>query len=613
MQENFSQKNLRGRSFKGQDLSQADFSSADIRGANFTNALLIGANFSNAKAGLKLSWAIGLVLGIMLLAVLAGVMLGYGGGFPAFITGLLTHTKQPKAIWTVTGIGLMILITFCVVILQRGIGAILGIFAITIATATGMLAFFGSDKSDFVTASILQSVLIAISIAGVLLISLTLSLSWLLADIKLAIPVGAIILLATIPGAWESLVGIGKPITSTSSLLLSCLLIVGLLALSGYIGLRAIIAGDEKYTLIRQLSINIASSGGTKFRGANLTDADFTQATLKHTDFRKTNLTRTCWFEAKNLDLARIENAYLENSKIRQLVTTKNGEDQDFSNCDLRGLNLKGANLQRADLMGANLSESSLIGADLTEAIIAKAKLYGVNLSEACLTDACIEGWAISTDLVYDNISCDAIYMKWVPPKKTQDRKPDRSSETFQPGDFADFIFPYIDRLIYYTKADQDPRELGKELRIKTIDLYHSSEFNEFNSSAALIALKELAEENPKAELEIVSLRVLGQEKVHLKIAVKGEGDCNQLSENYWIYYKKYNKRPKQEIQQKIEEISRGNDKFANLFSIFTLPRGDSIINVSVGRDISGVLNIGTITGDVSNVINQTSTSSENT
>lgn len=260
MPENFSQKNLRGRSFKGQDLSQADFRGADIRGANFTNALLIGADFSNAKAGLKLSWAIGLVLGIMLLAVLAGVMLGYGGGFPAFITGLLTNTnKDPcnfnpsqeytpasaKAIWTLTGIGLMILITFCVVILQRGIGAALGIFAITIATATGILAFFGSDKSDFVAASILQSLLIAISIAGVLLVSLTLSLSWLLADIKLAIPVGAIILLATIPGAWESLVGIGKPIPLTSSLLLSCLLIVGLLALSGYIGLRAIIAGDE--------------------------------------------------------------------------------------------------------------------------------------------------------------------------------------------------------------------------------------------------------------------------------------------------------------------------------------------------------------------------------
>lgn len=323
--------------------------------------------------------------------------------------------------------------------------------------------------------------------------------------------------------------------------------------------------------------------------------------------------------QSKNLDLARIENTYLENQKIQKLVTTKNAENQDFSNCDLRGINLKEANLKYTNLTGANLSESNLVGADLTGAVIAKAKLYGVNLSHAFLTGACIEGWAISTDLVYDHISCDAVFMRWVAPEKRNEedpcRKPDRYNEKFKEGDFADFIFPYIDRLIYYTKTDQDPRELGKELRIKTIDLYHSSEFNEFNSSAVLIALKELAENNSAAELEIISLRVLGQEKVHLKIAIRGEGDCNKLSEDYWIYYKKYNKLYKdfpQEIQKKIEDIAKNNDKFSHLVSIFTLPRGDSIINISVGRDISGVLNLGTITGEISNVNNQISTSPEN-
>jgi uncharacterized protein YjbI with pentapeptide repeats len=607
MPQDFSKKDFRGKSFIKQDLSQYDFSNADIRGANFTNCLLVSKNFSNAKTGLKLSWIIILICIILLLTIIAGVMIGYGGGFPAFIMSIKPENISSQVVWLLISTGFLILITFFVVVLKQGIGAGLGIFSIIIVMITAMIGIFG-QVGHILAQSLIQSLMIAITIAGVLLGSLLISVSWLVAGIKLLIPVVMITTLWTVLGLLEVLFGTlsGSAINSSSSasILFSCLLIVSLLALSSYIGFRAIIKDDPKYRLIRQLAINITSLGATSFREANLTDADFTQANLKHTDFRKANLTRTCWFESKNLDLARIENAYLENPKIRQLVTTKNGEDQDFSNCDLRGLNLKGANLKKADLMGTNLSESSLIGADLTEAIIAKAKLYGVNLSEACLTDACIEGWAISTDLVYDNISCDAIYMKWVPPKKTQDRKPDRSSETFQEGDFADFIFPYIDRLIYYTKADQDPRELGKELRIKTIDLYHSSEFNEFNSSAALIALKELAEENPKAELEIVSLRVLGQEKVHLKIAVKGEGDCNQLSENYWIYYKKYNKLPKQEIQQKIEEISRDNDKFANLFSIFTLPRGDSIINVSVGRDISGVLNIGTITGNVSNVIN---------
>ena len=55
--------------------------------------------------------------------------------------------------------------------------------------------------------------------------------------------------------------------------------------LSAWIGYQTI-KGDEKYTLIRDLAIAFAAIIGTSFRDANLTDADFTNATLKSTDFR---------------------------------------------------------------------------------------------------------------------------------------------------------------------------------------------------------------------------------------------------------------------------------------------------------------------------------------
>ncbi|MDE5118840.1 MAG: pentapeptide repeat-containing protein, partial [Trichodesmium sp. St19_bin1] len=50
--ENYRRRNLRGRSFKNQDLSHEDFSYSDIRGTNFANANLTGTNFSYALAGL---------------------------------------------------------------------------------------------------------------------------------------------------------------------------------------------------------------------------------------------------------------------------------------------------------------------------------------------------------------------------------------------------------------------------------------------------------------------------------------------------------------------------------------------------------------------------------
>ncbi len=48
---NFSNQNLRNRSFKGLDLSGANFSGCDIRGCNFTGAILRGANFQGARMG----------------------------------------------------------------------------------------------------------------------------------------------------------------------------------------------------------------------------------------------------------------------------------------------------------------------------------------------------------------------------------------------------------------------------------------------------------------------------------------------------------------------------------------------------------------------------------
>ncbi len=72
MPKDFSHQDLRGKSFKGQDLTGADFSYSDIRGVNFKGAILKGAHFTNAKGGLiKKLFALYLLL-LLVLSVFSG-------------------------------------------------------------------------------------------------------------------------------------------------------------------------------------------------------------------------------------------------------------------------------------------------------------------------------------------------------------------------------------------------------------------------------------------------------------------------------------------------------------------------------------------------------------
>ena len=126
--------------------------------------------------------------------------------------------------------------------------------------------------------------------------------------------------------------------------------------------------------------------------GSDLTSANFSQAVLKNTDFRNTNLIGTCWCNAKSLEFARLGNTCLANPKIRQLVVTCDGQGRNFDGLDLTGVNLQDANLQDASFIGAYLNQSNLRGADLSRTILKQAQLEGADLTGAILTGTYIEG-----------------------------------------------------------------------------------------------------------------------------------------------------------------------------------------------------------------------------
>lgn len=80
--------------------------------------------------------------------------------------------------------------------------------------------------------------------------------------------------------------------------------IASLITLSAYISWQAM-KGNKKYALIKTVSVALAARGGTSFRRANLTEANFYQVNLKNIDFRQANLTRIYGKDSFKLDLAR--------------------------------------------------------------------------------------------------------------------------------------------------------------------------------------------------------------------------------------------------------------------------------------------------------------------
>jgi uncharacterized protein YjbI with pentapeptide repeats len=302
-----------------------------------------------------------------------------------------------------------------------------------------------------------------------------------------------------------------------------------LVLFSAYIGWRAL-TEDKKNAWVRSFAIAFATTGGTSFYGADLTDAEFTSATLKNTDFRNTILTRTCWHNAKQLNYVCPGNTYLQHVEVRQLLVGGEGQDKKFDREDLRGVNFQGANLVDASFIGADLSQANLQDADLSRANLKQTQLDGTDFTGATLTGAYIQDWNITSQTKFNGVRCDYVYMR-SPTKENPDplRKPDNREEVFKDGDFADFIQPIFDTLNLYHNQGVDPRAIA-------------------------IAFKTLAESNPDTELEIVAMEKRGQDKFLLRAKTAATADKSELSAEYFDTSNQLKALPEREIKLLLAE-----------------------------------------------------------
>lgn len=546
----FSNTNLQGADFRGKTLINTDFSGADIRGANFRDAILIGANFCNAKAGLPVSRVISLIIVSILLSFLTGLISAYSG---ALINELLTNSSYGALFFGLTA--LITSIILLIVIYWQGLGVQLATVAGVIAAC--LIAVIAFADNDTAVGAQFTALALAGIIAGIGNIALAIAIAKII-YLKAAFRIMAVT--AIVGAVVGALLGISEEAVLVVAIPVTSLVAVATIVFGIHAGKRAIL-GNHKFRIICNLAIAIVAKGGTSFYSADLTEADFTNASLKHVDFRRSILARTCFFQVQKLDNARVEGTYLENQDIRQLAVTKDGRYQKFDKLNLRCVNLKNAQLQDASFISTDLSAATLENANLSGVKLVETQLYQADLTNACLTGACIENWGISTVTKLEKIKCEFIYTQLGSQSgKNYSRKPDNDEETFQEGDFTDFIRPIIKTLDLYQKQDIDPREVGKQ--IKTIDLVHRKNID---PTAIAIALKQLSDNHPEVGLKLSILDRPSSDKIRIQALVAGDANLSQLSTEYADTYNQVKSLSDSELRAVLAKIAETDEQISNL------------------------------------------------
>jgi uncharacterized protein YjbI with pentapeptide repeats len=298
-----------------------------------------------------------------------------------------------------------------------------------------------------------------------------------------------------------------------------------------YIAWRAL-AGDEKHAFVRKIAIAFATTGGTSFRNADLTDANFTKATLKSTDFRTANLTRTCFRNTERLDRARVGNSILADTRVRELLITGNGYKKSYVGADLQGANLTGVNLNEANLKQANLSKATLHQADLELANLTETQALATDFTEAYFTGACLESWNIDANTKLDRVDCRFVYLLENAKPGTDDRERRPSSGEFRRGVFT---------------------KLFEEV-LTTVDLIFDKGID---WKAFVTAFKKVQVENEGTELAIQIIENKGDGVVVVRVSVPTDANKEKIhsefTQNYQLAIKELDKyKELYEYQRKI-------------------------------------------------------------
>ncbi|MEM6867381.1 MAG: pentapeptide repeat-containing protein [Cyanobacteria bacterium P01_C01_bin.121] len=446
----FSGQSLVGRSFKGQDLANADFSQSDIRSANFANANLRGATFHQSRAGvsrprqlLQCSLLIACSVALGMVSIIVGTFsatfwLPENVDQFGFIPGLLCLLSLaamgfPLIYQGFTRSGFQNTMVVCAIVIA-GIGA---------GTLTE-----GAAQAAYSAGSIASAVVLAMSNVVILTSAGLIGGRWLV-GLGLACSIASSLkhygyiywpAIETVSGQ-STRVMADYPLNHVGMVI-----VVLEIAIAGVYVASRVLAKDERFDLVKKVASNLVTLGGTTFHRANLTNANFTEATLKCTDLSKAILVRTNFHHAQQLytcklSYAHFEDSYLQLPRLQQLAATQIGKNQNFDQLDLKGIYLRSVDLSDTSFINTNLSAANLQNVNLSRAKLINTQLDDADLLGACLTGAYIHNITITADTQLGGIECQYIFTRLPTAENPNpNRIPSAPREVFKPGEFASFI-----------------------------------------------------------------------------------------------------------------------------------------------------------------------------
>jgi uncharacterized protein YjbI with pentapeptide repeats len=367
---------------------------------------------------------------------------------------------------------------------------------------------------------------------------------------------------------------------------------------------RQAFKGDKKFSVIRTFGIALSSIGGTSFQGADLTDSNFSKAILKSTNFNHTKQKQTIlawvnWQDAKKLDYASVGNSVLANFAVRELLVTRDGYKKAYIDADLRATNLDGVNLEQANLTWADLTCSTVRHANLKNANLSESLVLNTDFTGSNLTGACLEAWNIDSHTNLNQVDCQYVYLL----RTEQERRP--SSGDFAPGEF--------------TKLFQEV--------LSTVDLIFR---NGVDWKAFVTAFQQVQVENEDTSLEIQSIENKGDGVVVVRVNVPPDADKTKIhsefNQQYELTLAVMEAKYRAELQAKDGEIAIYREQSTNMWEVIKSQANrpinvkaiaesksmnnsnDSSRNVNIGDNATvtdSIINLGSISGNVTNTINQ--------
>ena len=540
MSYNFAGQSLIGRSFVGCDLSGADFGFTDIRSANFTGADLTGANFQNARAGLSKRWKWLQTAVLLICSAAVGVM--------SIVAGTFTGTFLVSAnIETFTLVpGLLALVLFAAV------GLPLAFYGFTTkafqnilvagTTAIALIAlgtFFAPTHSADTAGGMTGGLVLIVANAVTLTVAGLSGGKWIMRacllfcsaiavfSYPIVYPVAASSIADTPAGAMNRL-GVA--------------IVVALIITIGGYPAHKVLSKDERFDLLQRIATTFTAQGGTCFYKANLTNANFTQAKLKCADFSSAHLQQTNFYRAHKLNTAKLTDTVLNQTQVRHLAVTKQGEQQSYCGLNLTGLNLVEARLVRCDFTDCTLNHATLQGASALDADFTRTQAIGTDFRYALLTGSCVEAWNIDSTTQLDSVACEYVYLR----AHQQERRP--SSGLFKVGEFSKLFQEVLDTVDLIFQGGLDWKALHATLE----------DANQARPEDKPLTLRSI--ENKDDGVVVVKVDAPSEEDkatLHADLSTRYQGNLKALEDSYQAL-----------LQAKDEQIAIYREQQANLSAI---------------------------------------------